>query len=160
MIIILDFDNTIFDTRAFQEEYIVFGEPYPTSFKKDDLKKFIFPDVWDFFEQTKGKHRIFLATFGDEVFQRAKVEASGVSHFFEELFFTGGEMKGGPLARRFSDTGESVVFVDDDPFQLASVQDSAPYIKTIQIERGADEQDMTPGAIRDMSELSGIIEIA
>ncbi len=157
MIIILDFDETIFDTEKFREEFIILSAPYPTSFKKDELKKFIFPDVWDFFEAAKGKHRIFLATFGDEIFQRAKVEASGVTEFFEEMIFTGGEMKGSALAKHFPDTGESTIFVDDDPYQLASVQDLAPHIQTVQIVRDGGGQDVAQHTISSMAELKSIL---
>ncbi len=157
MIIILDFDETIFNTADFRGEHIT-DAPYPTSFEKDELKKFIFPDVWDFFEKAKGKHRIFLATFGDEVFQRAKVEASGTAHFFEEMIFTGGEMKGSVLAQKFPDTNEPTVFVDDDPFQLASVQDLAPHIQTVQILRnGKSGESVALTTIETMNELDTII---
>jgi len=49
-----------------------------------DLKKYIFADVW-FFLKKFNKKDLFLISYGDPLFQKMKVDGSGIPKFFKDV---------------------------------------------------------------------------
>ena len=142
MILLLDFDSTLFDTALYKKETGIEGIPYKEdpslfwnalSFNKD-LSRFLFTDTRDFLTSHHHYRRV-LVTFGDKVYQKTKVTQSGILHLFEDTIFTGDEMKGGIIKRAFPETGEKIFFLDDDVEQLQSMRTACPYVVSVRMRR-------------------------
>jgi FMN phosphatase YigB (HAD superfamily) len=93
-----------------------------------EQRAFIFPEVVETLSELRRRgHTLILLTFGDQEFQKQKITASGIAHFFDEIIVTN-EDKGEVLAR---DTeGEQIVFVDDKVEFMERLQANLPSVIT------------------------------
>lgn len=164
MIIILDFDHTLFNTEEFKNSHPGIEIAKTFLWKKGDLTKFIFEDTISFLEEHK-EHNLVLMTAGMKLFQRAKVEGSDISHYFDKLIFTGDELKGGVIKRLISDGyyNDPIVFVDDAPYQLESVSNFCPIVTVVRIKRPEQPYSIDDGynssyEVENMKELKAFLQ--
>ena len=142
MILLLDFDGTLFRTKKYKKETgtanISCVERSDYCFKilveHGEADAFLFPDTVDFLKNYAQHHPVLL-TFGDKEYQKAKVSQSGIFHLFTDAIFTGTEMKGDVIKRMFPSTEEKMVFLDDDFAQLQNMKARCPNVVGIRMRR-------------------------
>lgn len=142
MILLLDFDETLFHTRAFKraigvEHVVCLKEPkrcLEALSQYTSVEAFLFPDVHRFLND-HAHHELSLITFGDPEFQRTKVSKSGISHLFKKMFFVGNEMKGEVARRELEGARDTIIFLDDDVKQLESMRTHCPHVVSVRIRR-------------------------
>lgn len=136
MILILDFDRTIFDTSTFEEVFSDAVESYSPTWKDGELAKYIYNDTIPFLKKHTS-HTLILMTYGNKIFQEAKVLGSSIAPYFNNLVFTGDEHKGDTIKRMFYNEKQTelVVFVDDTLYQLESVLLECPEAMSVRMMR-------------------------
>ncbi len=103
-----------------------------------DLRPYLFPDVLPFLQEAKKKNaHLYLLSFGQQEWQRYKVFASDLSHYFYEMFFTATKDGKSRLVqeRVKRDPQTAVLVVDNNPAELDAIRDLAPQIRTYCIDR-------------------------
>jgi|GEM_PF-475201 len=106
-----------------------------------DLSRFVFEDFY-FFVQKFSRAELFLVSFGDSVFQRKKIAASGVEKYFKKIFVTNGskgkiiqkEVEKTPIEKT-ANKKEKVIFIDDRIDQLEEVKRENSKIILIRMKR-------------------------
>ncbi len=164
MILILDFDRTIFHTDAFENEYSDAVAVKKSLWKDGDLARHIYDDTIPFLEAHTHLTRV-LMTYGNKEFQRAKVSGSSISPHFEHEVYTGRELKGETIKRLYGENGhaEPIVFVDDTPYQLESVVAECPEVTAVRIKRIGETKSLEPSCkgcleVEDLKELEALLK--
>lgn len=102
----------------------------------------LYPDVMEVCRELKSVgHTLILLSWGDEDWQGAKIEQSGVRSFFDEIV-TITDLKADYLKGRGN--GRPVVLVDDKPAELKSVQEARPDIQLVRMRRPNAKYSDTP----------------
>ncbi len=95
---------------------------------------FLYPDVENFFKKAEKNIDLFLVSYGDKKFQRAKIENAGIVQFFEKIIITSDINKVSVL-KKLLKKNEKAIFVDDNPETLSAVKKEFPQIITIRMKR-------------------------
>jgi len=95
---------------------------------------FLYPDVEKFFKKTEKNIDLFLVSYGDKKFQRAKIENTGIVPFFEKIIITSDINKVSVL-KKLLKKNEKAIFVDDNPETLSAVKKEFPQIITVRMKR-------------------------
>jgi len=168
MILLLDFDHTLFDSGRFRKSlcFETIDHNFLPSramsilrllFFRYNLAQFLFPDTLHFLENHAEHHRV-LITYGNKIFQRLKVAKSGLMSYFDEMIYTGSIMKGDIAYSKFVDRGKDpIVFLDDRVAQLASMKARCPHIIAVRIKRreGILLDETTPAGCHEVTDLAG-----
>lgn len=100
----------------------------------DTAKEFLYPDTTSFLNQLKNnpKLKIFLLTLGQDKFQQAKVSASGIKNYFNQVF----DIQKSKLYffenhKEFS----HCIFVDDRGKKIDEIKKRFPQITAIWLKR-------------------------
>lgn len=160
MLILVDFDRTLFDTDAL----IAWGEengrkrPY-ARFARGEIRHWVFDDTWEVIPQLRKHHTPVLFTFDTELaWQRAKVVATEMVPLFD-----GFEVIDLPKGdawlqiRDQYDLEDGVVFVDDSLRQIESMQEKAPEVRSILMDRFNEYPDFEGERITSLTELESLL---
>lgn len=96
---------------------------------------FLYPDVEPFLQKIENKFDLFLLSYGEDKFQREKIEKSGIAQFFKKVFITPDINKVSTF-KRILRKNEKVIFVDDNPAALSAIKKKFPKVITIRMNRG------------------------
>ena len=110
-----------------------------------DLTAYVFPDVLPFIRRRREQgYTLFLLSFGEEAFQRKKVEGAGLSSFFTEILVTS-EEKGRFIEERVSPR-DCVWFLDDRLQFLLEAKKRVPWIHPLLVQRpeGRYDEEVLP----------------
>ncbi|MCK5332289.1 hypothetical protein KAJ41_00300 [Candidatus Parcubacteria bacterium] len=100
----------------------------------ESSKKFIYPDFYKFVDNYRRKNLILLSSASTD-FQKLKIDNSGVSHFFDKIYFTP-DRKIEVLQKIYHKyPTDRVFFVDDKASEIDEVEKKIPGIVTIKIDR-------------------------
>jgi predicted phosphatase len=81
---IIDFDDTLFDTHALKKILVQSRQP-----EEKELKELLFSDAFSFLRYLKiVKQKLILLSFGEFSFQNKKINATGITHLFDEIIIT------------------------------------------------------------------------
>ncbi|MAG12665.1 hypothetical protein CL630_02515 [bacterium] len=148
MILLLDFDNTLFNLEQYRKDFGMEGTRFgddPALYierltESTDLSRYVFRDVLDFLKDY-AQHHLVLCTApypGQTLYQREKVEQSGILPLFDETIFTDfaeKRSKGDVAAKKFQGSQEKIVFLDDAPAQIKSMEECCPNIVSVKMNR-------------------------
>ena len=105
-----------------------------------DLKQYLFTDVLSFLENIKKKGvTTHLLSFGNPEWQRYKVHNSGISPYFESIFFTEKEGTKTEHIRKYSELFQQIIMVDNNSIELDLIKDTLPMTQTYFINRVPEE---------------------
>lgn len=128
-------------------------------------RKFLYEDAFPVLEVLRSSHELFLVSHGEDSFQHAKVNASGISSFFQEVIITSDVTKVTPLSSIVDGEGKNSVFIEDNPLALVESKKVFPWLTTVRINRGEGRYAKEPDdssfnfVISDLFELQKIIAI-
>ena len=126
------------------------------------VPQLLYSDVFDFLKKLEDRFDFYILSFGREDFQRKKIEKSGISNFFKEIYITGDKNKVSVL-KRFFTSQDKVVFVDDRPLTLSRIKERFPEIITVRMNRGEGKYRKHPDnsgidfSIKNLKELEGLL---
>ena len=157
------------------EHVALFTERFPkadSGFMKKSLEAlhetmpgFVYDDTPLFLEglSKNGWHRVIL-TFGNEDWQKTKVNLSGVGALVEEIVVTEDVSKvlAAENVLKKAGNAEDIIFIDDNPYRaLHSVKEKLPHIRTIQLIRPELEavRERHPGCDHDCQNLLDVAKI-
>ena len=80
--------------------------------------KFLYEDTILVLGALREDHQLFLVSHGEDSFQNAKVGASGIASFFQEVIITDDVTKVVPLSNIVGSEGKGSVFIEDNPLAL------------------------------------------
>lgn len=93
----------------------------------------LYNDVTSFLDKlTKQKTPLYLLTFGNPTFQKQKVEASGIAHYFKKTIYTNKDKYS--VADKIPNANHAT-FINDNPHEIQSLQTLFPQAEFIQIVR-------------------------
>ena len=100
-------------------------------------RRYIFADAKTFLaDAQKKRHMLFLVSAGDSVFQKEKINASGISSFFDDIAITNVSQKSFVIDEMKKNIGaREIVFIDDNKEVLDDIKKHHPSIKTVQMAR-------------------------
>lgn len=100
-------------------------------------RHYIFADAKVFLMKTREEgHALFLVSAGDQVFQKEKINASGISSFFDNVTITSVSQKSLALDEIKKHTGiREIVFIDDNKEVIDDIKKHHPLIKIVQMVR-------------------------
>lgn len=122
------------------------------------LHAYVYPDVIPFLHMLQ-KNRVFLLTFGDEKFQKIKIEGAGIVPYVKQIIITENVLKDKEAGK--CSNGKEALFVDDNPLALTAVKRYAPHIITVRMKRVGGEHIHKPsgkGVDYEIKELSELIK--
>lgn len=145
----------------------IIASEYPrinhTNLRKDLMalarrsRHYIFADAKSFlFNAQKKQFKLFLISAGDAVFQKEKIDASGVSSFFQKVIITTPSQKSVTINEiKKQAIGDEIVFVDDKKEIVEEIKKRHPYIKVVQMARVIRivRSKLVDGCIKNFSEL-------
>ena len=153
----IDFDRTIFDTPAFKKELsfrkrtlAVFFRHGRFIFLPDELRKFLYPEVEDFF--AKHGHEITIVTYGVKMFITAKVAATLADFPVDAIVYTH-KKKGHVLRKLIAKEEGPYAFIDDMVFQLESVSKRCPTVKVFEMRRDGRAGDGRWPVVHSLNDL-------
>lgn len=123
---------------------------------------FLYPDSVPFLKKYCKTAEIFMLSYGEEKFQRQKIDSAKINKHFKRVCVTGDISKSKNF-KRFMKKGEKVIFVEDNPQALAGVKNLHPEVVTARMRRGegkyaeTPDNDQTDFQITDFFELEKII---
>jgi len=101
-----------------------------------DLKKYLFNDSVSFLKKLKhGGDKIYLLSFGNSDWQNYKVEGSGISNLFDDVFYQEKENAKIDKILEFKNEAEKIVVVDNSTQQLDEIKNKLPSATTYLINR-------------------------
>jgi hypothetical protein len=131
-------DETTTRRRRFFRTWGTFLSHGRFAFTPEELKHFLYPDVPAFL----AAHDCTIVTYGVRAFITAKVTTALTDLPLTDIVYTS-RKKGRTIKRLRAQTDDRCTFVDDMPFQLASVAQWCPDVAVVEIRR-----DQGPGTGR------------
>jgi hypothetical protein len=119
-------------------------------FLPEELKKYLYPDVPEFFE--KHGSTCTIVTYGVKAFIMAKVTSALTGFPLNEIVYTA-RKKGRTIRRLTKDESGPYTFVDDAIFQLVSVSKWCPEVSVVEIRRDGKEGDGRWTVIQSLNKL-------
>jgi hypothetical protein len=144
MIVVLDFDHTLYDTSSLVEDLATIRSDdvfvRENFWDQLDAKQYIYPDVLPFLQSKAPTDFLILTAVTpslgpeSEAFQKRKVFDSGLDELVSEVIFMVGDK--GPYVEQISSAYDSVVVFIDDKFEhLISVKTKCPDVVCLQMVR-------------------------
>lgn len=97
--------------------------------------RFVFSDVIPCLKQWRRRgYKLILLTYGDRVFQRAKLRHSGLTPLFERVIVTSDQYKIA-MVQRLAGHGNPTVMIDDNLAALRQMAKKVRGLRTIHLER-------------------------
>ena len=125
--------------------------------------KFFYSDTIGFLKEHTKKDELFMLSYGEEKFQKQKVDSAKVSKYFKKIKITRDIGKSKPF-KIFLSKKEPILFVEDNPQALFEVKKAYPQVITVRIKRGegkyaeAPDNEYIDFQIKNLQGLEGIIE--
>ncbi|MCK4781571.1 HAD hydrolase-like protein [Candidatus Parcubacteria bacterium] len=157
MKIIFDFDHTLFETEKFRKVI------------KKNLEKglnqscqFLYPDVIPLLRKVKKNFELFILSFGEEKFQKKKIQNSKIAHYFKKIVVTPNiaKMEG---MKKILKKQETAIFIDDNPQALLETKKFFPNLITIRMNRGEGRYFQKPNnkkidyCVKNLKEFEAIL---
>jgi len=102
---------------------------------QEGARRFLFKDVKPCLRLWRRRgYRLVLLTYGDRVFQRAKLQHSGLSPLFERVIVTSDPYKIAMVQRLANRNGQAVI-IDDNFDALQKLLKTVPNLRAIHLER-------------------------
>lgn len=128
---ILDFDDTLFDTHLFKQ--MLPGFPEDLYEESDKIKNLLLPGAVSFLEFLKESgQKLILLSLGEESFQKAKIDITGIDKFFDAVHITPNnkELAVAEILKDFN--GEKNIWLINDKIEeTQSIIQLHPHIKPI-----------------------------
>lgn len=133
----------------------------------EDSELFVYDDVHEACKSLKDQgHDLLLLSWGDEGWQKKKIENSGVSNYFDEII-TAMDVKTKYLEGFCEETCDDgagkckVVVVDDKPAELLAIKESNPLFHLIRIKRsnGKYSDQPTPDGMHEAVDMKDVLTI-
>ncbi len=141
-ILVLDFDDTLFNTHHLKELHPDYKDNPPKTYHLD-YRSFVFPDALKFLQQSD--HKKFVLSHAPKrylSYQKNKMKRSGISHYFQKIHITHESDKVAEMKKIIDKNSySSIYFVDDKTEPLESVKKMFPQIKTIKIKRFKHQEE-------------------
>jgi len=102
--------------------------------KLKKAKRFLYNDVFWFFKKWSHKVDFILISYGQNKFQREKIENSKIGKYFKKIIITQDIEKLKPFKKIFIKR-EKIIFVEDNPQALLKVKKNFKNIITVRINR-------------------------
>ena len=129
-IVLLDIDYTLFDTKTF---------------KDSNLKKYsLYDEILSALPSLASIAELGIFSKGEDVFQNAKLRATGIKNFFQQEnvhVFEDKDVNLKNVIERYK--GLKIFLIDDKLATLYNAKTSSPSVFTIWIKRGPFAQDKT-----------------
>lgn len=123
-----------------------------------DSRIFLYEDTLPFLEKASKGNSLALLTYGEDSFQRMKLEGcSGVTTYFEKIVITQNIYKDKEV--RELANGAKSIFVDDNPTALSATKKMAVHIVTVRIKRGGGRYENEPSFGGVDYEVKGLAEV-
>ena len=124
---------------------------------------FLYPDSIPFLKKYCKTAEIFMLSYGEEKFQRQKIDSARINKYFKIIKVTRdiGKSKSFKL---FAKKGEKIIFVEDNPQALLEAKKICPEAIAVRMRRGEGKYAETPDndqidfQIENFQELEAIIE--
>ena len=95
------------------------------TFTHDEAPNLVYTDVVPFLVAHKDQHQFTILTFGHPDYQQFKVKWSGLGEHIHDVRIAGPErLKVTQLFEMIRETDEPLLFIDDNPKELAAVRDA------------------------------------
>jgi len=131
--------------------------------------KFLYNDVLGFLKKRSKEADFILLSYGEEKFQRKKIEASEVRRYFRKILITRDIEKSKLFRKVFAHpprgrVPEKIIFVEDNPQALSKTKTSFSQIITVRINRGEGKYYQEPDnsqidfSIKNLKELDKILK--
>jgi FMN phosphatase YigB (HAD superfamily) len=124
--------------------------------------KFFYQDTIEFLKAHTKKDKLFMLSYGEEKFQKQKVDSAKISKYFQKIKITRDIGKSKPF-KMFLSKREPVLFLEDNPQALMEVKKVYSQVTTVRIRRGEGKYAETPDngyidhKIKNLQELEAII---
>ena len=105
--------------------------------------KFLYNDVLGFLKKWSKEADFILLSYGEEKFQKLKIENSGIKKYFKRVIITRDIDKSKPFKKLFSEN-KKIIFVEDNPQALSKTKTSFSQIITVRINRGEGKYYQEP----------------
>ncbi len=105
--------------------------------------KFFYPDTIEFLKKHQKKDEFFMLSYGEEKFQKQKVDSAKINKYFKKIKITRDIGKSKPF-KVFLSKSDSVLFVEDNPQALFEVKKAYPQVITARIRRGEGKYIAAP----------------
>ena len=125
--------------------------------------KFLYNDVLGFLKKWSKEADFILLSYGEEKFQKLKIENSGIKKYFKRVIITRDIDKSKPFKKLFSEN-KKIIFVEDNPQALSKTKTSFFQIITVRINRGEGKYYQEPDnsqidfSIKNLKELEKILK--
>ena len=162
---ILDFDGTLFNTKGLTEAVIEAQltdiHTTPEVFDQLSPRDFLYEDTIDFLSRCTDQ--VYILTMMSPVdgpyykeFQHRKVNDSGIGEYVTEIVYMEG-LKGDSVTRLAEG---STVFLDDRYAQLASVAETCPEVRVVQMLRPDLDREVYPGVaiVHNLTEFEDLVK--
>lgn len=120
-------------------------------------RHYIFADAKTFFLNAQKKQiKLFLISAGDPVFQKEKINASGIFSFFQKVIITAPSQKSVAIDEiKKQSGGDEVIFIDDKKEIVEGIKKRHPQIRVAQMARSnrVPRSKRVDRFIKDFSEL-------
>lgn len=129
----------------------------------ENLEGYLFLDAVPFFNQMR-REDVFIITYGDEDFQKAKIIGSGIDRLVTDILVTQGESKIAMILRYVEEKkipkNEKIVFIDDKAKYFDDVNKSQYIVKKILIDRGRKNsgQENVDYVVQSFQEVAKILQ--
>jgi FMN phosphatase YigB (HAD superfamily) len=124
--------------------------------------KFLYPDAIEFLKKHQKEDKLFMLSYGEENFQKQKVDSAKVNKYFKKIKITRDIGKSKPF-KIFLSKKEPILFVEDNPQALLEVKKAHPQAITARIKRGEGKYAEAPDnkyidfKIKNFQELEEVI---
>ncbi len=118
-----------------------------------DLPRYVFGDSVDFLRACAAAGAVYILTYGDDAFQRARVAGSGLGALVRDVFVTQTQkvhVLEDFLVRHGDVRAEDIVYLDDRVTYFAPVKKSLPQVCTVLVARPERRYDDAPDAATDL----------
>ena len=125
--------------------------------------KFLYNDVLGFLKKWSKEADFILLSYGEEKFQKLKIENSGIKKYFKRVIITRDIDKSKPFKKLFSEN-KKIIFVEDNPQALSKTKTSFSQIITVRINRGEgkyyqeSDNPQIDFSIKNLKELEKILK--
>ncbi len=123
----------------------------PLSFAPGELEPFLYRDTAEFL-RALGNEAIII-TFGDEAWQKAKVESALAGVVRKTALYTGNALKADFLSTWPGYYGQEAIYTDDRPHELAAMAAAFPNMRVYEMRRDGAPGDGRWPVVRSLSEL-------
>lgn len=124
--------------------------------------EFVYEDVLGFLKKWKNQALFFMLSYGEDSFQRKKINAAKISRYFKKIIITKDINKASDLGKIIKN-GEGAVFVEDNPKAIFEIKEAFPFVIAVRMMRGegkyAKDKDnrLIDFSVKNLKELEKIL---